>query len=122
LEELSNGVKYLKRTLAFTLPLAALLAADIAAAQNQQLQNPLTINDISGFISLVLKVMVMVALPIISFFIVYSGFLFISAQGNPEKISQAKNNLIYVVIGAILILGAWVISTLIGGTVTQLVR
>jgi hypothetical protein len=115
-------MKYFKHTLAFALPLAALLAADIAAAQNQQLQNPLTINDISGFISLVLKVMVMVALPIISFFIVYSGFLFISAQGNQEALSKAKTNLLYVLIGSVLILGAWVISTLIGGTVTQLVR
>lgn len=115
-------MKYFKHTLAYALPLATLIVADFASAQNQQLQNPLTISDISGFIALVLKVMVMVALPIISFFIVYSGFLFISAQGNQEALGKAKTNLLYVLIGSVLILGAWVISTLIGGTVTQLVR
>lgn len=86
------------------------------------LQNPLSVCSVSEFIALVLKVMVMVALPIISFFIVYSGFLFISAQGNPEQLSKAKTNLMYVIIGAILILGAWVIATLIGGTVSQVLR
>ena len=62
----------------------------------------------------------MVALPILTLFIVYSGFLFISAQGNSSELETAKKNFAYVVIGAVLILGAWVIATLIGGTVAQL--
>lgn len=93
-------------------------------AQSQQvgLQNPLNpeFSSIPNFVSGVLKVMVMIALPIISLFIVYSGFLFVAAQGNSEKIDQAKRNFLYVIIGATLILGAWVIANLIGGTVTQI--
>lgn len=100
---------------------SALFAADIAAAQ-AQLQNPLAVQGVADFVALVLKVMVMIALPIISFFIVYSGFLFITAQGNEEKLSKAKANLVYVIIGSALILGAWVIATLIGGTVSQIIR
>lgn len=115
-------MKHFKHTLAYVIPLATLFVAEIASAQNQQLQNPLSIGGIADFVALVLKVMVMVALPIISLFIVYSGFLFISAQGNEERLGKAKTNLLYVLIGSILILGAWVIATLIGGTVTQLVR
>lgn len=95
--------------------------AHIAEAQSQ-LQNPTSVDGIADFVALVLKVMVMVALPVISFFIVYSGFLFISAQGNPEGLSKAKTNLMYVIIGAALILGAWVIATMIGGTVSQVLR
>lgn len=96
--------------------LPALVSAD------SQLNNPLnsSFSSIPSFIAGALKVMVMVALPIISLFIVYSGFLFIKAQGNEAGLSEAKNNLIYVIIGSILILGAWVIATLIGGTVSQL--
>lgn len=115
-------MKQIFRTFAYTLPLAAVFVAEVASAQNQGLQNPLNVGGVSDFIALVLRVMVMVALPIISLFIVYSGFLFISAQGNEEKLSKAKTNLLYVIIGAILILGAWVIATLIGGTVTQITR
>jgi len=43
------------------------------------------------------------------------------ARGNSSKLDEAKKNFVYVIIGALLILGAWVIATLIGGTVTQLV-
>lgn len=85
-------------------------------------ENPLnsTFSSIPAFIAGALRILVMVGLPIISLFIVYSGFMFLMAQGNPSKISEAKNNFVYVIIGAILILGAWVIATLIGGTVSQL--
>jgi len=105
------------------LRVAALSLVPLIAIADE-LQNPLNPNfsSIPAFIAGALKVMVMVALPIISLFIVYSGFLFVSARGNSEGISKAKDNFKYVIIGAILILGAWVIATLIGGTVTQLTR
>ena len=91
-------------------------------ASAESLANPVQFSGIAEFIAGALKVMVMVALPIISIFIVYSGFLFISAQGNEEGLTKARNNFFYVIVGSILILGAWVIATLIGGTVTELTR
>ena len=75
---------------------------------------------VPGFIEGALKALVMIALPILTLFIVYAGFRFISSQGNDTKLSEAKKNFMYVIIGALLILGAWVIATLIGGTVSQL--
>jgi len=114
----------MKHMLRFAPALPALvllfLANTVSAANT--LENPLSVGGLADFVALALKVMVMVALPIISLFIVYSGFLFVSARGNSEQLDKAKMNLLYVIIGAILILGAWVIATLIGGTVTQLVR
>ncbi len=94
-------------------------AADCSAG----LCNPLNSNfsTIPAFIAGALKVLVMVALPIITLFLVVSGFMFIKARGNPSELTKAKENFLYVIIGALLILGAWVIATLIGGTVTQLV-
>lgn len=100
----------------------ALISVDVAYAQ-QGLRNPLEgggISTIPQFISSALKVMVMVALPIITLFFVYSGFLFVLAQGNQEQLSKAKTNFVYVVIGAILILGAWVFASLLGGTISEL--
>lgn len=87
------------------------------------LNNPLNpqFSTIPNFISGALKVMVMVSLPIITLFIVYAGFKFVSARGNPGELESAKNNFVYVILGALLILGAWIIATLIGGTVSQLV-
>lgn len=87
---------------------------------NSTVCNPVKFPDIAKFIAGFLRVVVMVALPIISLFIVYAGFLFVKARGNPGDLETAKKNFLYVIIGAILILGAWVISTLIAGTVSQI--
>lgn len=72
------------------------------------------------FIAGALKALALIALPIITLFLVYSGFLFIWAQGNKDKLDDAKRNFMYVIIGALLILGAWILATLIAGTVSQL--
>ncbi|OGG56807.1 hypothetical protein A3D71_01005 [Candidatus Kaiserbacteria bacterium RIFCSPHIGHO2_02_FULL_55_20] len=94
-----------------------------AATCTDGLCNPLnsSFSSIPAFIAGALKVLVIVALPIIALFIVISGFMFVFALGNEGKLTKAKENFVYVIIGALLILGAWVIATLIGGTVTQIV-
>lgn len=107
--------------LAASLVLFAFAGATFAAEGG--IRSPLKdeVSSIPGFIEAALKALVMIALPILTLFIVYSGFKFISAQGNSSKLEEAKKNFMYVIIGALLILGAWVIATLIGGTVSQLV-
>ncbi len=121
-----SGVRDLLRTIhrisVTSASLALVFAATIVHAQGG-LENPLNRNfdTIPTFIAGALKVLVIVALPIITLFIVVVGFMFIKARGNPSELSKAKENFVYVIIGALLILGAWVIATLIGGTVTQLV-
>ena len=94
--------------------------AACAASSGNTLQNPTCFGNISEFIQGVLKAVVAVGLPIITLFMVYAGFLYVKAQGKPDQILNAHRNFLYVIIGTILILGAWVLSTLIGGTITQL--
>jgi len=52
--------------------------------------------------------------------IIYSGFLFVTAQGNSEKLTKAKKALLYTIIGAALLLGSYVIATAIGKTVDEI--
>ena len=107
---------------------AYFITASVAFAQikctgnNGELCNPLSneFSTIPNFIAGALKILVMVALPIITIFIVYSGFLFVTAQGKPGELENAKQNFFFVIIGALLIMSAWILATLIGGTVTQL--
>ena len=98
--------------------------APLAFAEERGLDNPLRseFSSIPAFIAGALKVLVMIALPIITLFLVISGFLFITAQGNQQKLETAKKNFLYVVIGALLILGAWILATLIAGTISQLTK
>jgi hypothetical protein len=104
---------------------ATLLTASIAQAQSSTyVENPLNaqFSSVPAFVEGALKVMVMVSLPIITLFIVYSGFMFVMAQGNEGKLQDARRNFFYVIVGSILLLGAWVIATLIGGTISQLTK
>ena len=105
------------------LSVSALFLPLIAHAAVTGIQNPLnaSFSSIPSFISGFLQVMVKVGLPVVAIFILIAGFKFAAAGGNPDKLEKAKENLVYVFIGATLILGAWVISTLIGNTVTQVI-
>lgn len=94
------------------------------AQEGKRLESPLNANisTIPQFIEGFLRAIVIIALPLITVFIVYAGFKYIAARGNSSKISEAHENFKWVVIGAILILSAWILATLIGGTVSQLVN
>ena len=78
-------------------------------------------SSIPTFISGVLKVVVTLALPVIILFIVIAGFRFIMAQGSPSELTAAKKNLQWVLIGSLLVLGAWVLATLLVNTIAQLI-
>ena len=95
----------------------------IVSAQTTSIQPPYApgVSNIPSFISTFLKAIVQIGLPVIAIFVLIAGFKFVSAGGSSGKINEARENLVYVVIGAGLIMGAWVLATLIGNTVTQVV-
>jgi len=51
---------------------------------------------------------------------IYSGFLYVVAQGNESKIDEAHRALLYTSVGTAILLGAWVIVGVIEKTVNQL--
>lgn len=85
-----------------------------------ELRSPLKFPDLSSLIEGLLRSLVYISFPIISLFVVYAGFKFLTAQGSESKLTDAKKNIGYVVLGAILILGAWALAQLLGGTVNEL--
>lgn len=82
--------------------------------------NPLGYTSITTLVSNVIQAIVYIAFPIIILFLVYAGFLFVTAQGNEEKITTAKRVLLWTIIGALLVLGAQVLVLAISGTVEQI--
>jgi len=109
------------RVAIMVLLLTTFLFASVVYAQ-ESLKNPLNSNfsSIPAFIAGALKALALIALPIITLFFVISGFMFVMARGNQEQLKKAKMNFLYVVIGTILILGAWILATLIAGTVSEI--
>ena len=51
---------------------------------------------------------------------IYSGFLYVTAQGNEAKIATAHKALLYTVIGTALLLGAWMLAQVVCNTIGQL--
>jgi len=84
--------------------------------------NPLgdKINTINGLIKTILEAVIKIGIPIVALAIIYCGFLFVKAIGKPEEIKKAKDALLYTVIGAAILLGAWTIAQLISDTVIEL--
>ena len=85
--------------------------------------NPLGPNGVASipdFIKTFLEGVLKVGIPIVALAIIYCGFLFVSARGNSEKLSKAKDALLYTLIGAAILLGSWAIAQLISDTVLAL--
>ena len=51
------------------------------------------------------------------FFIIYAGFLFVKAQGDPKELETAKSVLLWSVVGTAVLLGASVMGNVICETV-----
>lgn len=85
-----------------------------------RINNPLKVDTIEGAIQLFMNAVLRIALPFIIIFFIWSGFSFVLARGNPEKVKTAKNMFWYTIIGTLLILGAWTITNAIIGTVNSI--
>lgn len=85
-----------------------------------KLKNPIKADDLMKFIKTILEAVIKIGLPVVALAIVYSGFLFVFARGNPGEIETAKKALLYSLIGAALLLGAWTFAQIISETVLSL--
>ncbi len=88
---------------------------------SETLENPLgNTGTIYIFLQKVLKVVADIGFPIAVLAIIYSGFLYVKAQGNDTKLSEAKSALTWSIVGTAVILGAWVLAKAIEGTISVL--
>src|SRR3989344_2941702 len=56
------------------------------------------------------ELMAKIGLPLVAVFMIYAGFLFVSARGNEEQLTKAKTTFFWTIIGALLVVGAFAIS------------
>ncbi|OHA59895.1 MAG: hypothetical protein A2589_02540 [Candidatus Vogelbacteria bacterium RIFOXYD1_FULL_46_19] len=86
------------------------------------IENPLRsgVDTIPKLVEIIINAVVQIGVPVVAVGIIYSGFLFVKAQGKPEAITKAKEVFMWTIVGALIILGAFVILEIVQGTIDQL--
>ena len=75
---------------------------------------------LESFLGNILKFVIRIGTIIVILMMVYVGFLFVAAQGKEEKIREARQALLWTVVGALILLGAQAIALGIKATVDAL--
>jgi len=74
----------------------------------------MTIREI--FLSL-LDIIMVFGVPIILFFLVFAGFLYVTARGDAVQLQKATKALIYGILGGLIIIGARALFTIAENTI-----
>jgi hypothetical protein len=86
------------------------------------LENPTRITSIQALIQTIFQLFIYVAYFICAFFIILTGFKFVTAQGNSDKVGEAGKQLTNVLIGTAIILGLDIILRLIFRTIQSVLQ
>ncbi len=90
-------------------------------AQNQLgIINPLSVTSLWDVVISVVSVVRTIAIPFVVLAIMYTGFLFIKAQGKPDEITAAKKSFMWTMIAALIILAAQGIAETLKSTIIGL--
>lgn len=81
------------------------------------IENPIKYATFSEFVAAVTAAAVNVLMPFVVLAFIWSGFLFVRAQGNEKELETAKTAIWWSIIGAFILMGAWGFSKIIESTV-----
>ena len=88
-----------------------------SSSSSGMIVNPLgTTNTLPALIQTILQGALTIGIPIVALAIIYCGFLFVFARGNSEKLTKAKGALMWTLVGAAILLGAYAIAQMISAT------
>ena len=73
-----------------------------------------------NFLNKILEFVISIGTVVVVLMTVYVGYLFVSAQGAPDKIKEARNALLWTIVGALILLGSQAIAIAIKATVQAL--
>jgi len=82
--------------------------------------NPLKFESIQDFLMAVLSSAIYILFPILVLMIVYTGFLFVTAQGNAQKLEEARRAMMWTLIGSLVVLSSYAFAIALKATVCSL--
>ena len=75
--------------------------------------NPINSDSFEALVLSLAQWVAAIALPIAAIFIIYSGYLFVTAGGNQSKIDAAKTTFYWTIIGTAIVVGTWALAAAI---------
>jgi len=82
-----------------------------------ELFNPLGEKSIGDIFLAILDIIMVFGVPIILFFLVFAGFLYVTARGDAVQLQKATKALIYGILGGLIIIGARALFTIAENTI-----
>jgi hypothetical protein len=83
------------------------------------LANPLKFKSLDELLTGLLNAAIQLGTILLTLALIYTGFRFVAARGNEEKISQARTALMYTIVGGLIILGATAIKEVLQSTISS---
>lgn len=93
--------------------ITALLVMTHSAVAVDPIDNPIQSRSFAAVLEKIAEWVQLVGLPVLMFFLALSGIFFVTAQGNEEKLKQARTMLVWTLVGALIIAGASAIASAI---------
>ena len=104
-----------------SLTIAALYVTPglVGAQGAERLLNPIAAGDFQQLLVGIVAIVLVLAIPIVVFYLIYAGFLLVAARGNQQMLDQGKRMLIYGIVGGTIIISGYAILAIIDDTVTS---
>lgn len=122
MDTMKKAFASISATILFLIPLFALvhspMSAYAQAAAPAPFVNPIKYDNFSDFAAGVTQSAVQILMPFIVLAFIYSGFLFVKAQGKPKELEDAQNAIKWSIVGAFILFGAWGFAQIIKTTIS----
>lgn len=85
-----------------------------------QITNPISSGSFADLIKRIAQEIRPIAITFSVVFIIYSGFLFVTASGNPEKLKSARTTFTWTIVGTAIVVGASLLAEVVINTIKKL--
>ncbi len=84
--------------------------------------NPTGFKDLGQVVGAVINIVQVLLIMATTLYLIYAGLMFVTARGEPSKITKARDALLWGMVGAALVLGARVLVTAIQSGVDNILK
>lgn len=85
----------------------------------EELENPIRSTSIVELLEAFLAIIIVILIPVIIVMLIISGLLYVTAQGNAERLKLATRAFVFALIGGVIVLAGFAITAMIQAMVGE---